>query len=95
MGVAYKKSRSCNWIACIILIAIIAAAIVVAVVLIKNKKSSSNNDDTTSNYNGNYTQAMQIALTFLDIQKCKFLARVLRSLQCEIRDSSTSVSRVR
>jgi len=73
MGVAYKKSRSCNWIACIILIAIVAAAIVVAVVVIKNKKSSSSSDDTPSNFAGNYTQAMQIALTFLDIQKCKLL----------------------
>lgn len=71
MGVAYKKSRGCNWIACIILIAIIAAAIVVAVVVIKNKKSSSSSDNTPSNFNANYTQAMQIALTFLDIQKCK------------------------
>lgn len=71
MGVAYKKSRGCNWIACFILIALVAAAIVVAVVVIKNKKSSSGGDNTPSNFAANYTQAMTIALTFLDIQKCK------------------------
>lgn len=70
MGVAYKKSRGCNWVACIILIALVAAAIVVAVVVIKNKnKSSGGGDNTPSNFAANYTQAMTTALTFLDIQK--------------------------
>lgn len=74
MGVAYKKSRVCNWIWCMITIAVIAAVVVVAVVIIKNKKRSSSGDQTPgSSFTGNYTESMRLALTFLDIQKCKQL----------------------
>lgn len=77
MGVAYQKSRGCNWIACAVLLAVVAVVIVLAVVVIKHKKISSNDISVPmppgANFNGNYTHAMQLALTFLDIQKCKYL----------------------
>ena len=72
MGVAYKKSRLCNWIWCLITAAVIAGAIVIAVVIIKNKKSSSSGGQSPgSSFSGNYTESMRLALTFLDVQKCK------------------------
>lgn len=73
MGVAYQKSRGCNWVACALVIATVAAAVILAVVVIRHKKSSyyveSMQMPPGANFNGNYTHAMQLALTFLDIQK--------------------------
>ena len=78
----YKKSRLCNWIWCLVTIALIAAAIVVAVVLIKNKKSSSSGGSSpSSNSAANYTESLRMALTFMDIQKCKF-CRPYSAFQC-------------
>lgn len=76
MGVVYQKSRGCNWVACGVVLAFVAAAIILAVVVIKHKKSSYYEDSVPlppgATFNaGNYTHAMQLALTFLDIQKCK------------------------
>lgn len=65
----YKKSRGCNWVACIIVMAVVAAAIAIAVVVIKHKKSSSDTSGPSSDFSGNYTESMRLALTFLDIQK--------------------------
>lgn len=75
MGVVYQKSRGCNWVACGVVLAILAAATILAVVVIKHKKNSYVEErmpmppGVTFNA-GNYTHAMQLALTFLDIQKC-------------------------
>lgn len=81
MGVAYQKSRGCNWVACALVIATVAAAVILAVVVIRHKKSSyyveSMQMPPGANFNGNYTHAMQLALTFLDIQKCKFISSLL------------------
>jgi len=75
MGVVYQKSRGCNWVACGVVLATVAAAIILAVVVIKHKKSSYYEERMPmppgATFNaGNYTYAMQLALTFLDIQKC-------------------------
>jgi hypothetical protein len=77
MGVAYQKSRGCNWVACALVLAAVAAAVILAVVVIRHKRSSYSMDSMPmppgANFNGNYTHAMQLALTFLDIQKCKYI----------------------
>ena len=71
MGVEYQKNRKCNWIACAIAIAVAVTAAVVTVVVLKHKKSGSGGSSTPAHtFDSNYTQALELALKFIDIQKC-------------------------